>query len=524
MTIKNTQGLIDPAWVVRQRQIVRTEVLETMLIQHGFTKGPATSGSHVKFSHPELTRPVIIVAGTDDLGSQKEAAKKCIEAGEIKAQKRAEARAAKRSAVEGKGEFDRTSGNPLVRTLEHLPKDIEGFEFEGLIVVRPKKLKQIGNILPTDIHPRELDEQCEVLRKEAREMLAGMGEGNREFETSFHFEHDHLILVQPRYGLVTAIPPYHPDNEEEFLDATARFGYLLQSYDHLFMYNVVLAVKTHDEAGRLAIRPNHRAQDITCTFSSNHFITGEVITDSLTCSFAGRPDPQEFFRWVDEGYENSIGGPGDSRFLSSLFIKKHGFEVRRPKGPRGTGLGDKLVFTHPFYPKLHCEITAPDTIPRAATLAREYVGEDGNYFDEELLNRLMEKKALSQEITEALVELRRQMNLEMERANREVFAPLTASIRDLGLDFVSTKRIKPGDYGKVGQVCLYDPITGERSRLIPTIFVSDHKQLLDPNNLDNAWEFIEEIRKRRQPKRDLGGGTFGSGGSLFDRFDFPGPG
>ncbi len=507
MAHKN-KGLIDPEWVVRQRQIVRTEVLETMLIQHGFTKGPATSGSHVKFSHPELTRPVIIVAGTDDLGSQKEAAKKCIEAGEIKAQKRAEARAAKRSAVEGKGAFAAAAdSSPTKNTLDNLPHGISGFEYEGIVVLRSRRIAQVGDICMPETDPRALEALCKSIDERAQAKLKELGEINRAFETEFGFDDDTLQLEQSRYELVARIPPYHPEEDHDLDSGLQDFKQLLLGYDYLFQDQIIAGVRHFREGEGMDCRQEETSSGFVLTFEHTHFVTGDPIANALETSRMMRPNPVAFFRWVDQGFESTLGGLSNHRLVSDELQQRFGVVTRRPRVPVSKKPGDTIVMSHPFFPDFYHEYQAPDTIPRAADIAREYQDAGQGYADPELLNRLFGKKQTSKDVEtaveQAIMDCVNRIQVLGDIMDREVMHKLAP----LGIMLATKKRpTKPKDYGREVMLDLLHAQSGESVSMRGFFSSLNGRVFLNPQDIDEAKIFFDRIRKAAAQQIDLQGG------------------
>ena len=530
MAVKRKDGRIDPEWVRSTGQVLNLAIVETMLIQHGFKAAEHTGGSHFKFKHPLIEKPVTIVHGTDKLASQREAAKICMHAVELERDQRRQAREAKRAAAETKADFSAAArSQDEVETLSNLPKDIEGFEFEGLVVLRPKKLKQIGGFAQLQMYPSSLRELCATLRDEANAYLNALGEGNRDYETQFHFEDgDMLVIEHPRYGVGIEIPPFHPDNDVDFYTHARSFGYTVQAYDRIFRYNVQNAVSKHQEhnAARFLARGHGNQKDILCKLTSQHPLTGEDLVESVICSSGGRPSPQEFFRWIDEGFENSIGGVLNSRLISDYFRNDYGIETRRPPTPgKKKGKGDVLVFLHPFHPDFRYEMRAPDSIPRAQEIAKRY---EDDYLNPELLNELIAKKEQTDKIIEVVCAMHADLEERKKQVRARVNGELMIEARKLGLIVRPLeRRIKPSDYFKVQQACLHDPVTNKRGGVMRVIFTSDSSVLFDHNDLEGAKEFLAEIMVERAKRSDLTSQIRGSGftsllGGLPDDYDTPG--
>ena len=490
---KRTHDGFDPNAIKETGQIIRTSLLETMLRQHGFERRNQ-EGSHITFVHPELPiAPFTVIAGTKKIDTQIQAADKCLEAREIVRRQRQEKLETQRAASETSKTSEETG---LIDTLENIPVlVIEGEEMEGVVVLRDKRLPQIGTIVSMRTHPDELDAVCTGLYDRANEQLERLGHMNRDFETSFHVEDGVLTIEHERYGLRIEVPAYDPTTDNGFDEELVRFQALVSTYDMIFRDGVGPYLDIYKRDGTTHEKPLPDGGTEWELIGAKG-LTKELHRNTIQLSPQGRMEPQAFCRFVDLATDLFLSGTRtNSTTLRDHYRKVIGAEVRRPKISKKV-LGDTLVITHPFIPDFERRLPAPSSIPYMAKLWEQFLGADSAIDEADLWNQLEETRETLRTLEEGFTELtdtvQKRLQSCVQQWNQNVAGP------QINRDFTIEMRgnIKPSILGKVQDVVYRDKAhrtTGLRIRAMFTVTQSgEATPHIDPAQVEELKDYIRD--------------------------------
>lgn len=494
---RRTSEGIDPNWVLSTGQTVRTGMLETMLLQHGFIPGQLTGGSHTKFTHPLLERPVTLVAGSDVIANQRSAAERCLEVREIELRQEQEIIASKVADI--KHDFTEAANSGVVATLDNVPEEIEAEEVNGVAVLRSKSLLAVGDIAPLEMHSGALKDQCEALKERASKRLEELGRFNQEFETQTRFEENGtLVIEQPRYDLEAHFPPYDPNSPDQSVSLILkRFRALVSSYDFLFQERVgrYIDIYQKDNAANQQTLPN---KDIQWTLGSDEF--SKIRTYELTTSPQGRMAPKDFFDLVDRATTWDLGGKRTSRALAEHLRMGWGCEVRRPKAPgEKKKLGDKVVVTHPFFPEWEgMELPVLDDIPLLGSLWKGFSDASSSVDEMDAWNRLEEIKLAVDGLYEKLWQGAHEVGAHFDKS-LDAWNRVTGHLQSRMLIEVD-KNITLSRLGKVINAKLFirdaggNKYPGDRGLDVKALFRERVQGAnVDPKNLEDAREYIASL-------------------------------
>lgn len=497
---RKIKGVIDPNWMKDNRQIARTKMVETMLLQHGFYKHGHT-GDHATYKHDLLDNIVTVVTNSSKVVDQITAAKACLEVLEIQEAQRLEAQAAKQKRREENASRAIQEDTRSVKTIDHLPDNIEGYEQDGLVVIRAKRLRSVGDIVDTTSDPEMLATLCEQLDQRAKDMLKRIGEMTREYETAFKIDKKtgDLVLSHPWYGIDVVIPPYDPD-ESEFLESdVAGFVNNIKGLDNLFQKRLRRIIENYrnDDPKNCGVEISETQGGLEVVFVDHGGIVNRHIRTPLACSPQYRPNPMEFYTAWDRSAEKRMGSLRNPKEIAKAVTRDYGFAFSRPRDPETGELGDHVVVTHPFDPDYEETILAPSDRMSCREICKKYEGEELFYLNPDFIQELEKSNALFRKMQDAFYHLGHVGNNIFDDAVDIAKAELGEDLRKR-YNMDQSFNPKRNDMGKVTEISVIDPktkVTAKIKGIIVKLSKDKSKAAiyLDPNDRDAMRAFAAEV-------------------------------
>lgn len=477
-----------PQELLHTGQVVRYEVLRDLLVDYGFELREGNGSSHVPYHHttyPEILG--VLIRTTDNLGSQRTAARQCQEV-----QRR-------QAALENSA--DTSAEDPLQSDIV-LPEDILVERADDQLILRSRDYPVIGRTVLLNDKEGAIAEivnhTSPALREDAKQFATLITQAESECE---------IRIGKHADGSMTIVDPYYPDNVEKIpvyapsqeMTAAAKLQSAIKfvqgNDERLNVFYEDLEKSRTGRAGSATIKNGRSTLPLTVM----NPMTEEEKRISLPITPQGRVANPDFVNFVSEYYDH-LFHPKAFRALEARF------------GIQTKGLDNsELRFTHPV---LGLEINTanprqilksmdlPDVFARAGNL-------DNSTAREELLSS--EIIPWAQKITsvwsemEAFARLAHERTLETIERMRPTWLFLGEHLQKKNIFYQADRgatrfgKLFDSKYGFTGDPrgCItFTSMLIQPDTTAPEFMVT----LLSERDMERVEKFAEHVREKFEPK------------------------